>query len=148
MAMLEWFELFFMGGYATTYMIFIGAVLQELFIESNVPSAVTMQGTIMHFPCKCCGNHIFFSSHSTVECDKCNEGYKVFKAGKRLKVQFDLKPGDEIHECVDCGGLFVLRAGMEEGLIKCPNPNCKREYYVREKPNSFFVKAIPRKKWW
>jgi len=149
--MLEWFELLFASGYATVYFVFLGAVIQQVFVEDNVPTSVDMQGTIMHFPCKCCGNHIFFSNHSTIACDRCNEKYRVFQEGKKLKVQFDLKPGDEVHECIDCHALFVLRAGIKEGLVKCPNPNCDREYYVREKKNphhNFYVKAIPRKKWW
>jgi len=143
--MLEWFELAFMGGYATVYFVFIGAILQEL---------VYMQGTIIHFPCFCCGNPVYFSNHSTVPCKWCGQTYEVFEdREKKLKIRFVLNPNDKEHVCTDCHGKFVLKAGgPEEGeLRKCPNPNCDREYYVREKNNphkGFYVKALPRKKWW
>ena len=150
--MLDWFELFFASGYATVYFVFIGAVIQQVFAEANAPTSVDMQGTLMHFVCKCCGTHIFFSNHSTVACDRCKESYEVSEdRKKKLRVQFDLKVGDEVHECIDCHGLFVLRAGVNEGLITCPNPECDRQYYVLEKTNphrGFYVKPIKRRRWW
>ena len=152
--MLEWFELFFASGYATVYFVFIGAMIQQVFAEGNAPTSVGMQGTIMHFVCKCCGTHIFFSQHSTVACDRCREEYEVFKDKKHLKVQHKLKSTtDGVYACDDCHGEFVLKGeGPEEGwLVKCPSPNCGRKYYVREEKNphkGFYVKPIKRRRWW
>ena len=139
----------FVSGYATAYFVFLVNILQQALFEAEVPHEV--QGTMFHFPCQCCRNEIYFSTNSVIDCDKCNTPYKVSTKGNKLKVHLALEPGDEAHECVDCHGTFILKAGLGEKIIECPNPDCERQYYVFEKLNphhSFYVKPIKRRKWW
>jgi len=141
----------FILGYGVTFFVFMLQLTREVVFEANYSSAVDIQGVILHFPCKTCRNEVFFTHHSTVTCGNCGSAYNVFARKSKLKVELALGENDEVYECIDCHGVFVLKAGIHESLMKCPNPACGREYYVLEKVNphrSFYVKPIKRQKWW